>query len=338
MEELISMIVPAYNAERFLGECIESVFKQDYTNWELILVDDGSRDRTYEICVDYAKKDSRLRVFHNENHGVSYTRNFGMGVAKGEYLCFIDADDKILPDYITQLINQIKENEADVAFCGFQLLFGNKYVKKASRIKAGVYGFSDLSACAIDDGTLTGILFGSACASMYSRKMIKDSGVLFDSEVRRNEDGLFNLELLPHVNKIVVVDYTGYIYRQWKPVNRTQYTPVATDELNAVSDLIAQRCYFYDELDKQLKCRKFVILFWHAQRIANGECSAFKSVKLMKEYLDGVEIDDLYQNLNFSSLNRYKKFLIHLICKKRYFSFVILIRYIKPILEKCLQH
>ena len=102
--------------------------------------------------------------------------------------------------------------------------------------------------------------------------------------------------------------------------------------------VIGDMGYFYDELDKQLKCRKFVILFWHVQRIANGECSAFKSVKLMKEYLDGVEIDDLYQNLNFSSLNRYKKFLIHLICKKRYFSFVILIRYIKPILEKCLQH
>ena len=338
MENLVSIVVPAYNAERYLEECIESVLAQDHANWELILVDDGSLDNTYRICTEYAGKDSRIRVFHNDNHGVSYSRNFGIDMAQGDYLCFIDADDKILPDYLSQLLNQITENRGDIVFCGYRLLFGDKYIKKSPRIKEGVYQFSGLSYRAIDDGTLSGILFGSVCGALYRRKLIKDNALRFDSSVRRNEDGLFNLELLPHAQRIAVTSYEGYIYRQWKSVNTTDRDSTLTDELHAVTDIISERCHFYDDLTQQLKRRTMSIVFWHTQRIANSDFSAVKLIDQLRSYLAGIDVSDLYKSLDLASLNRYKKLLINLIYKKRYLLFIVLIRYIKHFLEKRLKH
>ena len=219
MEKLISIIVPVYNAELYLRECVDSVLAQTYQNWELILINDGSSDGSKDICTEYENRDCRIRAYHHENHGVSYTRNCGIDFSKGEYLCFVDADDKILPDYLSYLLNQMTENEADIIYCGYQLLYGDKFVKRAPKIKGGVYRFEDLSYRAIDDGTLSGILFGSVWSAIYRSNLIKESNIHFDSAVRRNEDGLFNLELLPKAKVIMTSEYAGYIYRQWESVN-----------------------------------------------------------------------------------------------------------------------
>ncbi len=338
MGELISIIIPVYNAGLYLKECVDSVIEQDYKNWELILVNDGSTDLSKEICTEYEKRDSRIKAYHNENHGVSYTRNFGLDISKGEYVCFIDADDKILPGYLSHLINKITKNQADIVYCGYQLLYDNKIVKKAPRIKDGVYRFEDIACRAIDDGTLSGILFGSACASLYRSSLIKEKKVYFDSSVRINEDGLFNLELLPSANAIAITEYTGYIYRQWKSVNRKRIQNKINNEINVVSEIIAKRCYFYNELDKQLKCRGLSIVFWNSQKIATRTKSIFALAKEVKEYVSKTELDKNYALLNFSSLNRYKKMLMKLIYKKRYRSFVFLVKYVKPFLERRLKH
>ena len=93
----ISVIVPVYKVEKYVGECINSILAQSFKDFELILVDDGSPDKSGEICDSYAKKDNRIKVFHKKNGGVSSARNFGIDKAVGEWLCFIDSDDTILP-------------------------------------------------------------------------------------------------------------------------------------------------------------------------------------------------------------------------------------------------
>ena len=111
---LVSIIVPVYNAERYLHRCIDSVLAQTYTNFELLLINDGSKDNSGEICDKYAVKDSRIRVFHKENGGVSSARNMGIDEAKGEWLSFIDSDDWIEPTMYEKMLQELIGNNADI--------------------------------------------------------------------------------------------------------------------------------------------------------------------------------------------------------------------------------
>lgn len=114
---LISIIVPVYNTEKYLPKCIESILAQTYTNFELILVDDGSIDRCPQICDEYAEKDSRIKVFHKENGGVSSARNCGLDIANGEYIGFVDSDDYIEPEMYEKMLHTITESNVDLCIC-----------------------------------------------------------------------------------------------------------------------------------------------------------------------------------------------------------------------------
>lgn len=117
MEELISVIVPVYNVEKYVQRCIDSITEQTYQNLEIILVDDGSTDSSGEICDKSAEKDSRIHVLHKENGGLSDARNVGIEISKGRYITFVDSDDYIKTDYIMYLYNILTENQADISAC-----------------------------------------------------------------------------------------------------------------------------------------------------------------------------------------------------------------------------
>ena len=121
MTELISVIVPIYNTEKYLVECVESIREQTYSNIEIILVDDGSTDASIEICDEFSKKDSRVRVFHKENEGSAVAKNFGIQQSKGEYIILVDSDDIVSDKMIEVLYTHIKEKNADIAI-------GNYYI------------------------------------------------------------------------------------------------------------------------------------------------------------------------------------------------------------------
>lgn len=117
----ISVIVPIYNVEQYLNKCIESIINQTFTNIEIILVDDGSTDRSPDICDYYAKNDSRVIVIHKQNCGVAEARNTGIEVAKGRYFAFVDSDDFVDPDYLTELYNAAEANDCDISYCNYSL-------------------------------------------------------------------------------------------------------------------------------------------------------------------------------------------------------------------------
>ena len=100
----ISVIIPVYNAEKYLRRCVDSILAQIFTDFELLLIDDGSKDKSGVICDEYAKKDNRVKVFHKENGGVSSARNLGLDNARGEWIGFIDSDDMVKPEYLDGLI------------------------------------------------------------------------------------------------------------------------------------------------------------------------------------------------------------------------------------------
>jgi glycosyltransferase involved in cell wall biosynthesis len=118
--ELISVIVPVYNVEKYIAVCIVSILNQTYRNLELILVDDGSTDKSGEICDEYAGKDRRVIVCHKTNGGVASSRNTGIGMAKGRYICFIDSDDFVRGDYLEKLHTAILKSDSDMAICSWK--------------------------------------------------------------------------------------------------------------------------------------------------------------------------------------------------------------------------
>lgn len=128
MSELISIIVPVFNAEKYLNKCIQSILGQTYSNIELLLIDDGSTDSSGAICDKYVSQDSRVKVFHNPNEGVSAARNCGLDKAKGEWIAFVDADDWIDADMYEQMYNAAVQNQTDLVSC--DLLMEHKDYRK----------------------------------------------------------------------------------------------------------------------------------------------------------------------------------------------------------------
>lgn len=116
---LVSIIIPVYNAEKYIKTCLNSIIKQTYHNIEVITVDDGSRDQSLKICQQYQLEYPMIKVFHKKNEGVAKTRNYGLQKAKGDYITFVDSDDFIHPDYVQDLVELLLHNQADIAICNF---------------------------------------------------------------------------------------------------------------------------------------------------------------------------------------------------------------------------
>lgn len=130
MNELISIIIPVYNVEKYIGKCIDSLIKQKYDNLEIILIDDGSSDNSGEICDKYAKKDKRIKVIHKKNSGQADSRNIGISKASGKYIGFVDSDDYIDKDYYNRLYKTLVKNNADVVTCKYQNVYNDDYRKE----------------------------------------------------------------------------------------------------------------------------------------------------------------------------------------------------------------
>ena len=130
-EDLISVIIPVYNKEKYLRKCLDSVLAQTYGNIEVLLVDDASSDKSRDICDEYAKKDGRISVIYLEkNRGASHARNVGLDRAEGEFFCFVDADDYTEKDMLRRLYDNLKENQADVSICAVDYIGFGAYTAK----------------------------------------------------------------------------------------------------------------------------------------------------------------------------------------------------------------
>jgi glycosyltransferase involved in cell wall biosynthesis len=135
----VSIIVPVYKVEKYIHRCIDSILAQKFSDFELILVDDGSPDKCPDICDEYAKRDSRIKVIHKENGGLSEARNRALDIAKGEYISFVDSDDYISENMINKVLEQMKYNNCDIGFCDYVKVIKGKLVKEKSTINAGIF-------------------------------------------------------------------------------------------------------------------------------------------------------------------------------------------------------
>lgn len=212
MASTISVIIPVYNVEPYIRQCLDSIINQTYRNLEIIIVDDGSPDNCGIICDEYAEKDERIMVFHKQNGGVNSARNLGIQNATGEWIAFVDSDDWCDLDYYEKFMDCIGNKCPDVfQACGF--IF--EYPNSKSQFK---YNFREdyqetdrvhIEKFMMD---ITGI--GMPWDKLYRREFIIENHLLFDTSCKAFDDHLFNLQVYDHAKNIAGSVFAGYHYRQ----------------------------------------------------------------------------------------------------------------------------
>lgn len=211
----ISVIVPVYQAEKFLHRCLDSVARQTFSDWELILVDDGSTDGSAALCDRFAAKDNRVRVFHRKkNQGVSEARNLGINEAKGDYIAFLDADDCYEFQALETLWNLREQSGADAAACGLTYLWPGGKQSVQAQLPAGVYGGAEIReklVLPLTGDRLTQPVFnGYSVCYLFSTELIRKNHIAFDGPYL--EDELFVLEYFCNARTLAVTDQPLYRY------------------------------------------------------------------------------------------------------------------------------
>lgn len=193
----ISIIIPIYNAEKYLEECLSSVQQQTYQDFEVIMVDDGSKDGCASICQAFAMSDPRFVYIHKENGGVSSARNKGLDVARGEYLCFIDADDQLAPTYLEAMLSQFSDKGTELVFCSYDSN-GRKDIMSYEEATLDRYDMANYMFLENKYGYQ-----GFVWNKMFVATVIRDNDIRFDEAASFNEDRLFGVTYVCCMNGCV---------------------------------------------------------------------------------------------------------------------------------------
>lgn len=218
--ELISLIVPCYNVEAYLDDCLKSIEKQTYENFEVILVNDGSMDGTLDKILKFCKRFPKARFIDQKNQGVSMSRNNAVKASKGDYVCFCDADDVLHCDYLKTLYSAIKKFDADCSVVRYKWISENKKFFETKPLKDAL---KDTKSFSDKDEIMTEYFCGrfgfGPCNKLYKKQIfekINKDFELFNGAMNYGEDAEFNTRYFEKINKIVLVEERLYYYRQRK--------------------------------------------------------------------------------------------------------------------------
>lgn len=227
----LSIIIPIYNAAPYLQKCLDSILAQAYTDYEVLLIDDGSTDGSADVCRDYAARDGRLSYLHKENGGVSSARNMGIRQAVGQFVCFVDADDWLQPDMLSTVM-QTSSEMADITFYGANkvqdgvvtetITFPDAFYDERNNIEQAIY---QLRYAGERD------VFGWTWDKVMRADIIRTHGIMFREDVSFREDELFAFEYCRHIKSLRVIDRALYNYRVLDSglthtgMKRTDYLP-----------------------------------------------------------------------------------------------------------------
>lgn len=257
----ISVIVPIYKVEPYLDRCVRSIVDQTYKNLEIILVDDGSPDNCPSMCDAWAGKDSRIKVIHKENGGLSDARNAGLAIATGDYIAFIDSDDWIAPDFIRELYDAMERTGAEIAECGTTYVDESDKVLRQRGVAPVAYmdKLEALRRLVREDG-----IYQTVWNKLYRRAVIE--GILFEKG-KHHEDDFWTYQIFDRIEKLTVVERPMYYYLQRSgSIIGTGYTIKRLDGLEArfLRMLYLQK---YPELAALTRQNLILDCMWHYQSV-----------------------------------------------------------------------
>lgn len=311
MNNMISIILPVYNGEKYIQTLIDSITNQEYLNYELIIINDGSTDNTENICLKNIQKNSKIKYFTKKNSGVSDTRNFGIKKSIGDYICFIDADDILSTKYLSDFIDAFSQNEYDMVSCSYKKIYSDAIPEK------------DISECIIikeyTEENMFEILYdkygGYLWNKIFKRKIIIDNKITFNKDIAMSEDMLFIFEYLKCSKKVGCFDKENYYYRiikssaSKKLSNERWFTIFKTfDEIKKDKKIFSTK--FYNRL-------MYAYIFYLYEAIYR-----LKYIKKSNNYKEISEkIEERIRNINFNELSLSKKQRIKIFLYK-YFNYI----------------
>ena len=214
MNPIVSIIIPVYNAEDTLPRCVDSILNQTFTDFELLLVDDGSADASGAICDCYAAKDSRVRVFHQANSGVSASRNLALDQARGDYLQFLDSDDWITPDATSCLVRAMEGGPCDMVISDFYRVVGERVSQKGDIEEDGILTREEYAAHMMENPA--DFYYGVLWNKLYRRNIVEEHHLRMDPEISWCEDFMFNLEYIRYAEHFRAIQIPIYYYVKTK--------------------------------------------------------------------------------------------------------------------------
>lgn len=293
----ISIIVPCYNVSSFIERLIESVLSQTYKDWELILVDDGSKDNTVEICNQFCNNDNRIRLLRQKNSGASSARNLGLKKATGEYVCFIDADDWVEPTYLANMISA-SISETDLVVGGMRER-NDRYVKDwATHMKSfSRVSFKDALTCKEFGQLLLGPV-----AKLFKREIISSFQLAFPENVRVGEDRIFVYNYLKHCKQVIFNGNVDYNYERRLDSLSKDRMPfkIAFNDYCAAEKLLADTKAEYQIPDD---CIGFLaeIKVFHLERLL---CSLMEPIGIIEraKHLKSIDTEFLWKHNSTGSI------------------------------------
>lgn len=328
---MISVIVPVYNASKYLRECIDSILAQTVQGFELILINDGSSDDSLEICQSY-ETDKRVVVLSHANHGVSFTRNQGLDVAKGEFVTFVDSDDTIPENAFETLLGNVQTHNADLVKGDYYFNYAGKIMPHATRLPKGIYKKDEILPNLIDDGRLSGFLISSTCCVLYRKSIIDVYQIRFNVGLKNNEDGLFNYNYILHIeNPIVETGVCVYYVRKHGENNSAKrkidydFNLILKDAIYALG--VDDEKY---QIELQFRRRNVTLAMW--------DIMLFSSRLKIKEALTFIRsrVKDVKEDVKYikpEQLNRYKKIMFYLIKYRKPLLLFVVSKYVIPFLS-----
>lgn len=262
MEELISVVVPVYKVEKYLNRCVKSIVDQTYCNLEIILVDDGSPDCCPAMCDAWTEKDSRIKVIHKKNGGLSDARNAGMEVANGELIGFVDSDDWIAPGMYQYLYEVMKSDKSDIAACGVEMIWENgKPSQMLTKIGNCVLNREEAMEALLEESWLKQPVWHK----LYKTDIVR--GILFPVG-KYHEDAFWSYQVIGAAERISVRDYIGYYY--WQRNGSIMGEKYSLKRLDAIEALEHRQDYLENNFPNLATKAKFSLWFsciYHGQKI-----------------------------------------------------------------------
>ena len=317
----ISVIVPVYNAEKYIKRCIDSVLNQSYKKFELILVDDGSNDSSGSICDEYAEKYAEIKVIHKANEGVSAARNTGLDIANGDYVIFIDSDDYIKENYFESVIEIVSDYRYDIIGYNNYKVYED-HIEEVLRCKKsiGVKNISD------NIGAIKNLISSFIWAKAFKKDIIQRNNLRFDTEYSLGEDTKFLYQYIYYIDSFYASNKPMYYY------NKTNSGTLSTKYVSNMASIIAATLNEYDRLiDKNSDFRNVfietgryaVILSFF---IDNINMSNRKFKLIYNDCKDFMKVFSKYTNEDFISKNQYGKILTPVLKSKNPFALAVFLK------------
>lgn len=287
MDTLISVVIPVYNVEKYLSQCIESVISQTYKCFEIILIDDGSKDDSGKICDEYAQKDNRIKVIHKKNEGVSAARNDGIDISSGELMYFLDADDWIEPTLFEEAVEKYNEKNVDAVFFDYVAEYSNKKVIEKSLMISDEYVVNTDNIEIIKSITRNGYIWNL----LFKSSIIKANKIRLKNGLVLLEDMLFKFTCLSFIK---TYSYIGKVFYHYRQLNSSAIHSSRKD-YSIILKEIHREMYLQIEKEKYppnaeiVPNSKYISYLSRVAENAFQGSSLKEAIKIINEYVDSEE-------------------------------------------------